>query len=197
MHKEKTEAILLHNRQTKTRYICSFTPPGIHEGEIPLFELASIGETRGGRSRSFSTTTAYHGSYSVQCPKISLREKHNKNYKNGGRTTMAVRSSENDNRICATIEENNSTWNCWTICGVDPAMMVCFVFVVLTHRNLHDRRGSSWIPGIDSIEVETNNKPYFWSGLQFGSIHSFGPWSLGRKSSSGDLPPITSFIKTQ
>jgi hypothetical protein len=60
MHKEKTEAILLYNSQTRTIHICSFIPQGSNHGGLPLYEWGSVAKTRGGRRcRGYTMTTPY------------------------------------------------------------------------------------------------------------------------------------------
>lgn len=206
VHKERTEAILLRNNQTQIIHICSFTPPGDNHDGVPLFEWGVIRRTKG-RKNGYTMTTPYDGSYSVRCvTTTTAREINNR--------TMVVTSSNNDNKICATFEETENTWECRTLCGIDPAMMVCFVVALDTLRTIQSHRSGS-IVRLGSIgrasmnnSASNNNKrgslklAKSMSGSSSTKSMGYMRGSLGSlsarmRTSSESLPPITSFINAR
>lgn len=214
VHKEKTEAILLRNARSQTIHVCSFTPPGDNHRGVPLFEWGLIGTAKGRCRAGYTMTTPYDGSYSVRCvtkttPGRQISKTNNNNKNNITTTTMIVSSSKNDNRTCATFEETQNTWECRTMGGIDPAMMVCFVVALETLRAMQSHcNGSMVLRNLGSIGAMSMNKNKRGSLLSTKSLRdscgsksttmgSYGSLPVRRKTSSEDLPPITSFINAR
>ena len=177
VHKEKTEAILLRNNQTQIIHVCSFTPPGDNHEGVPLFEWGVIRKTKG-RKNGYTMTTPYDGSYSVRCVTTMAREINNR--------TMVVTSSNNDNKICATFEETENTWECRTLCGIDPAMMVCFVVALDTLRTMQSHRSGS-IVRLGSIGRASMNNNSASNNNKRGSLMSAKSFSGSRTKNVGSM----------
>jgi hypothetical protein len=202
MHKDRTEAILLCNHHTETIHICSFTLPGEnHRGGIPLFEWGRISKTRGKRRRFRECTleTPFDGTYSWSVPKKQRIDTDNDESKS---RTVAIRSSAR-NSVCATLEETKSAWICrTTTCGVDPAMLACFVLALdaFQHKEQQPKPSDfalgfgSWEPPDLPEEHHRTRRRPAWCCCN--TMHAVGLSSSSRStmSSSEALPPITSFL---
>ena len=56
-------------------------------------------------------------------------------------------NSDGENKTCATFYEGmeNDTWECHTMYGIDPVMMVCFIVALDTLRTMNKQRSGSMI----------------------------------------------------
>jgi hypothetical protein len=159
-HKGKTEAILIRNDHTQTIQICSFTPPGNEIGNgHPLFEWGVIGKSNNNRTRCTGytmTTPINNGSnYSVRGVLVAsstssqqqISNVHNNNNNNNNKMVVTTLNSNGENKTCATFFEGmeNDTWECHTMSGIDPVMMVCFIVALDTLRTMNKQRSGSII----------------------------------------------------
>ncbi|OEU23647.1 hypothetical protein FRACYDRAFT_233819 [Fragilariopsis cylindrus CCMP1102] len=158
-HKGKTEAILIRNDHTQTIQICSFTPPGNELGNgHPLFEWGVIGKTNiRTRCNGYTMTTAINNgsSYSVRgvlvASSTSSQQQisnvhNNNNNNNNNKMVVTTLNSDGENKTCATFFEGiDDTWECHTMSGIDPVMMVCFIVALDTLRTMNKQRNGSII----------------------------------------------------
>jgi hypothetical protein len=148
-HKGKTEAILIRNYQTQTIHICSFTPPGNELGNgHPLFEWGVIGKSNyRTRCNVYTMTTPINNgsSYSVRSVVASTSQQQISNVNNNNKMLVTTSNSNGEDKTCATFEEIDDTWECYTMYGIDPAMMVCFIVALDTLRTMNKQRSGSII----------------------------------------------------
>jgi len=157
-HKGKTEAILIRNYQTQTIQICSFTPPGNELGNgHPLFEWGVIGKSNNRtRCNGYTMTTPINNgsSYSVRGVLVAsstssqqqISSNVNNNSNNNSKMVVTTLNSDGENKTCATFFEGmDDTWECHTMYGIDPVMMVCFIVALDTLRTMNKQRSGSII----------------------------------------------------
>jgi len=151
-HKGKTEAILIRNYQTQTIQICSFMPPGNELGNgHPLFEWGVIGKSNNRtRCNGYTMTTPINNgsAYSVRgvvVASTSQQQISNVNNNKNNKMVVTTSNSNGENKTCATFEEMDDTWECHTMHGIDPAMMVCFIVALDALRTMNKQRSGSII----------------------------------------------------
>jgi hypothetical protein len=146
-HKGKTEAILICNYQTQMIHICSFTPPGNELGNgHPLFEWGVIGKSKNrNRCNGYTMKTRINNgsSYSARGVVASTSQQQISNSNNNNKMVVTTSNSNGENQTCATFEEMDDTWECHTMYGIDPAMMVCFIVALDTLRTMKKQRSGS------------------------------------------------------
>lgn len=231
-HKQATEAVLLHDFRARAIHICSFTPPGTHRGGVPLFEWGRIERTKGwsaiaaaaaGRYASYTLTTPHDGRYSIRVGIGDRRSNGTRAHTRTHRRMMLVSSSNGGDSVCARFEENETSWDCRTLSGIDPAMMVCVLVGIdklqTTNQRHHNpssdnhNRGFLWTKRRIGNERESQREmlvtkstetSYSSSShsksLSFTGISPTGrfqsPWPRPRPHQS-NLPAITSFINAR
>lgn len=200
VHKQKTEAILVRNHKTNTIHICSFAPPGKHhKDDIPLFEWGKIEKKR---RYGYKLKTPYDGSFFVRDVHCKGDADNNENKNKSNARTIVVTSSKHNDRICARFEETDTTWECTTLYGIDPAMMVCFVVGLDTLRMSNcEKRGSIICIGFNKSSKDQHSNQRSTERTKSGSTSkrqitpSTGSSTMSR--GTRELPTITSFINAR